>query len=44
MAFSKLVLFVVEGESDELALGRSLTTVFAARKDRVVNVGVSATN
>ena len=40
MAFSKLVLFVVEGESDELALGRSLTTVFAARRHLEVRFGI----
>ena len=31
MGAVKFVLFVVEGETDELALGRALTSLFADR-------------
>lgn len=40
MDLRKLVLFIVEGESDELALGRSLTTVFSKRKHLKVQFGI----
>ena len=40
MALRRLVLFIVEGESDELALGRSLTTVFSRRKQLKVQFGI----